>query len=197
MIDLEKVKSLFKDCILNTETYFSENEIPEIIDSIYSNSLSFSYNYGATKLCIFVDGFDYVLKIPFNSSFDYISGHKFFYLANYFDVTLDEWNYCEVERSYFQKSQKRKLDFAFLNNEVLCDVNNYPIYIQKKVSTYATSSVEWFEDFSKKYGAKKSHDLTNFLSNYNISDLHKYNLGYLENGDPVIFDYSGYMEIFA
>lgn len=53
---------------------------------------------------------------------------------------------------------------------------------------------EWCLAFVEKYGENELDKLFNFLEEKGINDLHAMNVGYTEDNNPIIFDYSGFFE---
>ena len=59
---------------------------------------------------------------------------------------------------------------------------------------YRAFTQSWLIDAIKYYGATQCLKLLAFLRNERIGDFHSENIGYRSNGEPVLFDYSGYNE---
>lgn len=102
-----------------------------------------------------------------------------------------------------------------LPNEYVGDFNGIPVWIQRKVSV---SDSNYFEDYrpsaeeneavskveaksifsrgflfsiARKYG-NAIFEILETINILGLDDLHGGNIGYLKNGDPVIFDFAGY-----
>ena len=129
------------------------------------------------------------------------------------------WDYCAVEATIYEYAELEGVE-KYLARTVFWKRSKfgYPFYLQEKVSscndeeisensrkiaeTYAGYSnafgtcplydEEWIGHFLDWYGEEEYRKLANFLIDEDINDLHCGNLGYRDNGAPVIFDYSGY-----
>ena len=175
-----------------------------------------NYNSGATKMILFpIEAKDYVIKIPFSHD-----SYNFDEVMPFEGADEPErWNYCKAEELYYEAAEARGLDFVFLETKYIGEVHDHPIYCQKKVemldsrrsshpkdwkstiiaTSYCNSKSQecfsefWITDFLEYYGTEMLDKLYCFLDDFNISDLHEGNLGYL-NDIPVIVDYAGYHE---
>lgn len=129
------------------------------------------------------------------------------------------WDYCAVEATIYEYAELEKVEkylarTAFWKKSKL----GYSFYLQEKVNSYNDEEIsensrkiaetyagysnaygtcplydeEWIGHFLDWYGEDEYRKLANFLISEDVDDLHCGNLGYRENGAPVIFDYSGY-----
>lgn len=161
---------------------------------------SFYITHGLTKAVIVVKETGFVVKVPFsNLREDYCKEELSIYrLANDCGVS-DFFAWCEkffsIEKDnetvdfyimeYVEASEKRTSNFI---------KENYPFISD----CYTTEEDNVEEDailelFCQLLGEEKFDMLNNFLEEEGISDLHGGNVGWKENGELVLCDYSGYM----
>ena len=183
----------------------------------------FTFETGATKCVIIPAKYDYVIKIPFDGEYKdrYIKNddgeeeeeEEFIMFTG---GGQEGWDYCDQECVYYEDIIKGSgYEKFFLSNKVLSF--DWPIYTQSKAEIY----VDAHRDTSKKskelvkemrksiwthlpnpwlelclenfnYDVDKLKNFICFLDD-NFSDLHKSNIGYLDN-QAVIIDYAGYCE---
>ena len=130
-----------------------------------------------------------------------------------------DWDYCENEIIIYREAQRRGVEEYFVELEYIGSINQHPIYIQKKVNeifsqdrdrnSYSKKDEDaskrycslnnvrcfnacWITDFINYYSEEAFLDLSYFLEEMRIMDLHGGNLGYMEDGRPVIFDWGGF-----
>ena len=172
--------------------------------------------WGASKFVIFFDGSDQIVKIPFSGEYcwnDDIEDEDFY--------DFNTSDYCAIEASLYADAVVRGVE-KFFARTIYGGVTKKgtPYYISDKVQIYGnmisklkTPSEEniekakkyWFSlsyhtDLNKEwiayalewYGEEEVEKLMNFISDENIYDLHNNNVGFRENGAPVILDYSGF-----
>lgn len=139
--------------------------------------------------------------------------------TNFFIETQHDWDYCELECGIYQEAEKAGLEPYFAKEEWIADVNGYPIYRQVKVSPFNSDvsshtrsqqdqsraresctrlkidcfNESWIADFIDYYGEEELKKLCDFLGKLDIIDLHRGNVGYLDNY-PILLDYSNYNE---
>lgn len=172
---------------------------------------------GATKVCVDVDGFNWVLKFGF---LRYTNP----------DIARDAiMDYCEKEANNFKVIQERHLEAYFAETYELGEVNGVKVYLQEKVDrdedvidsilcTYVEENSLNFGIYKESYDSEEEYseavldsarwmneedkisailggeneDLLEFISEFDVNDLHSGNWGMTRDGRMVIFDYSGY-----
>lgn len=129
------------------------------------------------------------------------------------DLSCD---YCDLEEEVYLKSVEAGVDRFFCKTTFLGDANGeFPVYLQERCAapglynttrnpskdslnrfyqdssncifgpTYDAFIVDFYgEDFHKK--------LAQFITDYGIDDFHSGNMGFRANGEPCIYDYSGF-----
>jgi hypothetical protein len=81
------------------------------------------------------------------------------------------------------------MDIDYENEEVIARSNKGKQFCDK-LDFFCFNEL-WIGDFLTLYGEQEFIRLNNFLIRYDIDDLRKANIGYID-GAPVLFDYSGY-----
>lgn len=173
---------------------------------------SMYYEFGASKAVFISLAHDYVIKIPFCGDEDYDT-EEFYSFTCARGYT--EWDYCDAESYIYNHLVPEHLKILFAETRFVTKINDYPIYIQPKCipfdfdkfqsyesiqKTHEICSEQklkcfnenWLADVYETYGAEILTDLLLFIEEYNIQDLHNGNIGYTEEGYPIIFDYSGF-----
>lgn len=169
--------------------------------------------FGCTKAVFLFEGWDIVIKIPFNGNycFDPDTGKPVF---------TDIPNHIVIEDQIYEDASD-EMKKILLKNEYLFNYNNLEVYAQKAIAetenerTYSVLTPELLNKVrtardSRPFGYKSPCD--NFLAEVmlqypntyeeifdelcNIEDMHNGNYGYLANGMAVIHDYAGYSEIY-
>lgn len=189
-----------------------------IEDGIFKD-LSYRVECGASKLCFIFDELDYVIKIPIIGEAYFYNEDTKIYCETYYCEGYN--NYIENEMDFDLSNIQQEI---CLENIFVGTVSEMPIYIQKKAISYydfimqKNKKVENKEEIneSKKEllsKIKKCHDFPHFedgflldilklhpewgvdeISELFFEDMRTDNYGYLENGEPVIFDYVGFNE---
>lgn len=213
----------------NDEGYFTEEDVEYLISDIPIDN--FNYETGATKCVIIPDDADFVIKIPFNAIIssclscekekDYFNCTQSCCPFNHFKCGggLNHDNYCALEEELYNKVKTEYSQFIdfFLPTTKICEVDDYPIYIQKKAEVFENKIYSTSENSKKKvescnfpvsapieWLAKCLEDMDNnlemyydFLSMLNKlgmnGDLHRGNVGYY-NGHAVLIDYAGFRD---
>lgn len=211
----------------NDEGYFTEEDVDYLIEDILTDE--FNYETGATKCVIIPDNTDFVIKIPFNGSIvscsdcDEYASHCFRGCCPKYGFKcgggLNHDNYCALEEELYNKVKTEYSQFIdfFLPTIKICEVNDYPIYIQKKAEVFENKIYSTSENSKKKvescnfpvsapieWLAKCLEDMNNdlemyydflfMLSELEINgDLHRGNVGYY-NGHAVLIDYAGFRD---
>lgn len=130
--------------------------------------------------------------------------------------TDNEWDYCEVEATRYELSKTYGVEECFAKCQKVAEIDGYPIYMQEKAEMYncldtskhteedkkSVSKIcsencyncfnaDWLSDVFNYFGEKIFYVFMQFLSDFNVNDLHSGNIGYI-NGRPVLIDYSGW-----
>lgn len=128
------------------------------------------------------------------------------------------WDYCRVEEVQYQLAETAGIERFFAKTVCIGCINNWPIYKQERAVIFDDSdfsvkekktdedynkvqslerqldyyiSDEWVIDFIEYWGEESYCKLIAFLTNWQISDLHSQNIGYV-NGAPCLIDYSSF-----
>lgn len=211
---IEQILNGLKDCIFEELTEYNVEE--KVIDRLDSDIFEPDWNTGATKLVLFPKKCNFVIKIPLNG---YVYSKKFYEFEG--APGADNcWDYCAVEKSLYETAVEALAEKFFLKLEYAGNVNDYPIYKQVKATSFADSRSRheyseikrsstreiceeihvscfhtcWLSDFLEFYTKEDLALLNEFIEDCGISDLHSGNLGYKENGIPVIIDYAGFWD---
>lgn len=131
--------------------------------------------------------------------------------------TLRDWDYCHAEIELYSHARENNVaDYLGLIEELDAQVDEYPIYVQPYFTIFYDKDTEdfkdiedeeywthiknqfnygldpkWVRDFVKTWGDKAYNDLVEFCEDFDITDLHRNNIGYC--GDkPIILDYAGF-----
>lgn len=171
---------------------------------------TFKYDSGATKGVLIFEQFNFVIKIPFNFNCEM----EPFYGA---DDSGPGWNYCEVEEIKSEKAELYGIGECFAKTIYVGSVGEYPIYAQEFAKIYTSSGspspkkseeeyekIEdmcdgigecfnriWLSDALDYFGEKVFYNLLSFIDDFEISDLHDGNIGYI-GMRPVLVDYSSF-----
>lgn len=186
---------------------------------------SWTYEYGASKMCIIFQYLPFVVKIPFMYDEPGLGDAAQEYCSNKFPLghLLEgkyTWDYCAIESSYYEASFEYGVEDLFAKEMCIGYINNYPIYIQTKVTPladidsrslkessqdtydkvksitkeknrYIDADMDWIANVFAYYGETTFRNLLQFLSDYDINDLHNGNVGYVGEA-PVFLDYSSF-----
>lgn len=184
---------------------------------------------GATKCVIVPEGEDYVLKIPFTGYEDWENQPyeedeetgEWTYDDNWDAFVPFEaiYDYCKAEVDNYQFAIIEGLEDVFAEISLLGYIKGFPIYVQKKVTTFWQTRnrvkhteeertslknsykrgdleklpIDWCLDFIAAYGEEKFMNFLIFTIECHINDLHGDNVAY-RNGKPCLSDFSGYWE---
>lgn len=171
--------------------------------------------YGATKLVIIMNDEDIVFKIPFNSTWDY-NEHE--YVFFYGAPSISTWDYCEAEEERYNIAEENGFaNYVAKTSMVYSTKNGVRIYTQPKCYEYSKKKrtsrkrlevfkkwtkfnlpileSSWLNSFIDYYGAYKLKKFLKFLIDEEWDDdLNGPNIGYTSTGEPILIDYSSYME---
>lgn len=128
-------------------------------------------------------------------------------------------NYCWLETIIYDRAVEEGLGAYFAQEDELGLIGDTIVYYQTRCTPMEDMDIDyedeeviarsnkgkqfcdkldffcfnelWIGDFLTLYGEQEFIRLNNFLIRYDIDDLRKANIGYID-GAPVLFDYSGY-----
>lgn len=174
-------------------------------------------HFGCTKAVFVIDGWDYVIKIPYNGSYSFVCDEDELYFT-------EMPNHIEKEREIY-KAASPEMKTILLDNIFAFNYGNLKIYLQKRIEATEEDKFdvkkERWENFSPQarmkattaremcHGYRKPTD--NFLAalaeqhpdtffdlieELDYDDMHAGNYGYLANGMAVIHDYAGFEEYY-
>lgn len=183
------------------------------IESGEFEGVKFDGFFGCTKAVFLFEGWDIVIKIPYN-------GNYCFDPDTSEPVFEDIPNHIVIENQIYEDASD-EMQEILLKNEYLFNYNDLEIYSQvaieetecERIHSALTQElldkVQAARD-SRSFGYRSPCD--NFLAAVmlqhpdtyedifdelcNIEDMHNNNYGYLANGMAVIHDYAGYSEIY-
>lgn len=204
------------------EEFGMNPEENQVIDEEYYYEILSSYypdvriHYGVSKFVIDIPSLPFVIKIPFNGMIDNSTG-DFYYFEN--ADPRKPSDYCFSEYLKYKEAKENGFACFFAKTEYYDDdYDGTSYYYQEKVNlSYQNSSIHPSADSYKKansYSAEivicdstwiaaaidcYGQDLVDAFLDYvnNIDpeisqDLHSLNYGYRSNGEPVLFDFSGW-----
>lgn len=206
--ELNEIYDALNECFL--ADLFEEDFLENVIAPFQEKyKKPFSYDQGATKGVLIFKDLNCVLKIPFDGS-----GGEWFIGARTGDESY-EWDYCAAEEYCYLQAKKSYLQDFFLETKYVFSVQGRPIYQQPFAEMFSgiansCSSIEeyestkstiqtgyqifnlpWQVDAFMYYGKIFFDKIMNFIEDFDISDLHGGNLGYV-NGQPVLVDYASF-----
>ena len=183
------------------------------IESGEFEGVKFDGFFGCTKAVFLFDGWDIVIKIPFNGNycFDPDTGNPVF---------TDIPNHIVIENQIYEDASD-EMQEILLKNEYLFNYNDLEIYTQVAIEETERGRIHSAltqELLDKVQAARDSRPFSytcpcnDFLAAVmlqhpdtyedvfdelcNIDDMHNNNYGYLANGMAVIHDYAGYSETY-
>lgn len=198
----------------------SDSDFSELFEEVFYDKVvypfkqrykkTFTYASGATKGVLIFKQFGFVVKIPFNCN-----GDAETLLGA--DDSGSGWNYCEVEEIKCEKAEIFGVRECFAETFQIGFVKDYPIYAQEyaevfsntgspspqkteeelnKIEDMCEGHVEcfnstWLSDALDFFGEKVFYNLLSFIDDFDISDLHDANIGYI-GMRPVLVDYSSF-----
>ena len=174
--------------------------------------------HGASKIVLFYDEIpQWVVKLPLLGEY-YEEADSF----RYFDgvdrtYPTAEDDYCAAEAYLSQEAEKRGIGDMFAKTYYLFNCDGVAVYVSEKMSfdfysqynfrdkVHSTSLAidvhnsfgsimdsSAFARFFDAYDELKVYDLIAFIEDYAIYDLHNCNMGYDENWNIRLLDYSGF-----
>lgn len=193
-----------------------------VLDNI--NNEDFEIKNGVSKGVLVLDQCNVVLKIPFNGEIKYNSftGEiKFFPFSQANDLNerkATKWDYCENEVLKYERAKEAGLGHFFASVKKYREIKGYPVYIQEKVipfaedneircsSAYAKQKYrpenfpfrmpdKWAELLYDFYEEEEVGKFMEYLyRNRLVNDLHADNLGFNDEGRPVLIDWADWRE---
>ena len=179
---------------------------------------------GATKVVAVVSGCSSVLKVPYSGKWDYDESVDSNYFTRFEGADNSKgyvWDYCLAEYEVYEAAKENDLNIFFPKTEIMGKCKSGTIIKQEKVLDFDNyypisedetlefvnsnerycyfANSEWTAAAIERYGIAMLDKLIDFLEDnfsYVIDDLHNGNIGFRENGDPVILDFSGWSEDF-
>ena len=177
---------------------------------------------GATKAVAVVSGCSSVLKVPYSGKWDYDESVDCDYFTRFegADNSKDHnWDHCLTEYEVYEAAKENGLDIFFPKTEIMGECESGTIIKQERVlDFYEYCSIsedrtielvyldakycdlidsQWIAAAIERYGKAMVDKLIDFLEdNFPIvvEDLHNGNIGFRENGEPIILDFSGWNE---
>ena len=160
---------------------------------LFKEPEGYNYNYGATKVCFWLDDGDWVFK-----------------------VDLRNKSYCHIEYENYINAVEVGLEDYFAECFPIREVNGITLYAMERVYVNEDYNSETlYNNMKKLYGEEEAEDffessdselegeklISYYIDNWekfnyfcqlnNINDLHIGNIGF-KNGQLKIIDYSGY-----
>ena len=194
------------------------NDSSECIDKAIEQANGFWEDWatGVSKLAFLVTEED-VIKIPFLYDRIYDCDKDDYNLIPF------NHNYCELEAEIYNKAKNEGLGIFFAGTEYIGSTKSgVPLYRSERVNVgyeygeYRDSrvskdsydkaskirseknsysiSIYWLALAYEYYDEDKVNQLVEFVKREKINDLHDGNVGFRDNGEPVLLDYSGYHE---
>lgn len=205
------------------DEYDTEEENTAVISEALKDAKVAGGAYrGATKAVAVVSGCSSVLKVPYSGKWDYDESVNCDYFTRFegADNSKDHnWDYCLTEYEVYEAAKENGLDIFFPKTEIMGECESGTVIKQERVlDFYEYCSIsedrtielvyldakycdlinsQWIAAAIERYGKAMVDKLIDFLEdNFPIvvEDLHNGNIGFRENGDPIILDFSGWNE---
>lgn len=213
--DEESIYSDYRLFLFADDSNFTPDDASTLDDEDDFEGHYYYMSSGASKMCIIFDDFDDVIKIPFDGIFQWEKGSPIVY-QYYCD-------HLRLENAYYDEASPA-LRKILLKNEYVGKFGGLSVYTQKKIyqsfnekydgtprmSREISQEVQEVINESRKKNKNKEElphkffladiaeaypdDCSQIIREMDFTDLHEGNLGYLEDGSPVIFDYAGFDE---
>ena len=194
-----------------------ENEETDSINFVFRQLDNTTHTtWGASKFIIFFDeNPDEIVKIPFNGVYTLDDEERIIGFDKYINT-----DYCSIEAKVYEDAVDYGLSQFFAETRFGgYTESGTPYYISEKVYTMWTYDRDKKDHYSEKsfkkatqtaestelpavwlawayeyYGDTAVQDLLDFILIEGIGDLHSDNIGYREDGSPVLLDYSNFLE---
>ena len=180
----------------------------------------FIWCFGMSKYVVLLDNL--VVKIPFNGTFDYgIEDEETGEYSDeiYFQPFLHTSDYCSIEEEIYLKAAEAGLgNFFAATIKYDNTADGTPYYVSERVTKmydedaivrrpsrrsqeiikkkkeykFVGINKTWLACALDRYGKKAVDAFLSFVKENKINDLHADNIGFRDNGDPVLLDYSSY-----
>lgn len=205
------------------DEYSTEEENTKIVSEALKDAKVAGGAYrGATKAVAVVSGCSSVLKVPYSGKWDYDESVHCDYFTRFKGADNSEdhnWDYCLTEYEVYEAAKENGLDIFFPKTEIMGECESGTIIKQERVLDfyeycpiskdetiefvnsdiryYFFADSSWVAAAIERHGLAMVDKLIDFLDSKFpniIEDLHNGNIGFRENGDPVILDFSGWNE---
>lgn len=214
-MNLEKIKQLFYNVKIPNEFggNVEDDSYDWVLDWLEEHIIPYLEGryeicHGVSKVVLVPDEGDYVIKIPFNGTYEscYDDNGDFedeFWTEFYQAPEECGWDYCATEVEIYEKAKEHNIECFFAKTEFLCTSKNYhPIYIQEKVRTrygfdsdLVKPSEKSLKDYKEKYkndfnsgGVFKDNDWVALcLDKYGMEIIKKFS-DFLYNNPNVNYD---------
>lgn len=175
-------------------------------------------NYGMTKMVIIAPSLgEVVIKIPFNGFYSFEEGTRFWYRLPYgsYSYCMSEYKkFCKLKhlnlKGFLAKTifyEERDGVCIFLQERVnprdeMIKAPHYSFESQEivekwqKMNTFPILDAEWTAACIDKYGKFKTEKFLYYCMDFDndlIEDWRDENIGYRNNGTPVILDYANFL----
>jgi len=217
ILNILEATHVFKD-IANSDIEFSqENVFDMLIKPLYHTIEGeyFEWYHGISKVVLYFPEIlpTHIIKIPFSWYADYEDDEAYPYENDHCQLECEVYQNAIIDSVeeilleemccghiqgvpiYIQKradctSSTEKASFSPSKEEI----NNFENIVNDKNNRhkydFATEDDEWNINVCKYFGYERGLELLRWIYDH-LSDIHGNNVGYLANGQPVIFDYSG------
>lgn len=202
--EYKEILDALKETMLADAIDFNQNDIPDLMSELKSKytKRKLSYDNGASKFVLFLQGLPFVVKISFTS--------------DEWGDELAESNYCGIEERVYTAAKEEGMQDFFAGIECIGVVGQHDIYVQELAIVLRASEIpvtvpmnsvgqavtlmrknscsissDWGGTVIDFFGAKRFIDFLTFVKRQEIDDLHDGNVGYI-GSRPVLLDYSGY-----
>lgn len=205
------------------DEYNTEEENTKIVSEALKDAKVAGGAYrGSTKAVAVISGCSSVLKVPYCGKWDYDESVNCDYFTRFRGADNSEdhgWDYCLTEYEVYEVAKENGLDMFFPKTEIMGECKSGTIIKQERVLDFYEycpiskdetielvdsnirysdfSDSQWVAAAIERYGLAMVNKLIDFLDSKFpsvIEDLHNGNIGFRENGDPVILDFSGWNE---
>lgn len=200
------------------------NEVWDVVDQLHHLNINYEdWNHGMSKFVLLFDKevvkipFNGSMVEIYNENYDIID-----YEFQEF-IGAKNSNYCSLELAIYNEAVDFGIEQFFTKTWLVgYTADRTPIYGAEKVKPFydstsrqkskpsqdsiqaaffkqAEEDINWIDnDWLARaidwYGMEAVNDFITFVETMDINDLHTENIGFREDGSPVVFDYSSYNE---